>query len=54
MEQKTLTRKELYKLAWEKPMIHIAKEFGFSDRRLGKLFAMASVLPHAHAHNHEN
>lgn len=43
MEQKTLTRKELYKLAWEKPMIHIAKEFGFSDRRLGKLCAKYEI-----------
>ncbi len=37
MEQKTLTRKQLYELAWKKPMMHIAKEFGFSDRGLGKL-----------------
>lgn len=37
MEQKTLTRKQLYKLAWKKPMMHIAKDFGFSDRGMGKL-----------------
>ena len=37
MEQKTLTRKQLYELAWKKPMMHIAKDFGFSDRGLGKL-----------------
>ena len=37
MEQRTLTRKQLYELAWKKPMMHIAKEFGFSDRGLGKL-----------------
>lgn len=37
MEQKTLTRKQLYELAWEKPLMHIVKEFGFSDRGLAKL-----------------
>lgn len=37
MEQKTLTRKQLYELAWKKPIMRIAKEFGFSDRGLGKL-----------------
>ena len=37
MNQKTLTRKQLYELAWKNPMMHIAKEFGFSDRGLGKL-----------------
>lgn len=43
MEQKTLTRKELYKLAWKKPIMHIAKEFGFSDRGLGKLCAKYEI-----------
>jgi hypothetical protein len=43
MEQKTLTRKQLYKLAWQKPMMHIAKEFGFSDRGLGKLCAKYEI-----------
>ncbi len=37
MEPKTLTRKQLYELAWKKPMMHIAKDFGFLDRGLGKL-----------------
>lgn len=43
MEQKTLTRKQLYELAWTKPMMHIAREFGFSDRGLGKLCAKYEI-----------
>ena len=34
---KELSRKELYNLVWQKPMIQIAKDYGFSDRGLGKL-----------------
>ncbi len=34
---KSLTRKELYKLVWEKPISHIAKDYGISDRGLSKL-----------------
>lgn len=34
---KDLTREELYKLIWKKPVMTIAKEYGFSDRGLGKL-----------------
>jgi hypothetical protein len=34
---KTITRKELYDLVWTKPIIDISKEFGISDRGLGKL-----------------
>ena len=34
---KSLTRKELYNLVWKKPAMQIAKEYGLSDRGLGKL-----------------
>lgn len=37
MKNKTLTRKELYELAWSKPIIHIAKEYGFSDNGIRKI-----------------
>ena len=32
-----LTRKQLYELVWQKPISQIAKEYGLSDRGLGKL-----------------
>jgi len=34
---KSLTRKELYDLVWKKPAMQIAKEYGLSDRGIGKL-----------------
>ena len=34
---KSLSRKELYNLVWKKPIMQIAKEYGLSDRGLGKL-----------------
>lgn len=34
---KDLSRKELYDLVWQKPIIQIAKDYGLSDRGLGKL-----------------
>lgn len=34
---KSLSRKELYDLVWKKPLMQIAKEYGLSDRGLGKL-----------------
>ena len=34
---KTITRKELYELVWTKPTMDISKEFGLSDRGLGKV-----------------
>ena len=38
MTEKTiLSRKELYKKVWTKPMIHLAKDFGISDRGLAKI-----------------
>ncbi len=32
---KFLTRKELYDLVWTKPIMEIAKDYGFSDRVRG-------------------
>jgi hypothetical protein len=32
-----LTREELYKQVWSRPILSIAKEFGISDRGLGKI-----------------
>ena len=34
---KEITRQELYDLVWTKPIMDISKEFGLSDRGLGKL-----------------
>lgn len=36
-KEKNLTRIDLYKLVWEKPMMHIAEIYGFSDRGLSKI-----------------
>lgn len=36
-KRKTLTRRELYDLAWSKPMQKLAEEFGLSDRGLAKI-----------------
>jgi hypothetical protein len=33
----SLTREDLYKLVWSKPMTHVAKELGISDVMLGKI-----------------
>jgi hypothetical protein len=33
----TLSRRELYKLVWEKPTLTLSKEFGISDVAIGKL-----------------
>lgn len=38
-----LTRKDLYDLVWSKPMVEIAKEYGFSDRGLAKLCERNSI-----------
>ena len=35
-DQLTLTRKELYELAWSKPMTELARDFGISDVALAK------------------
>lgn len=37
MTKITLTREELYELVWSKPVIHIAKEYGFSDNGIRKI-----------------
>lgn len=37
MTKRTFTRKELYDLVWSKPVIHIAKEYGFSDTGIRKI-----------------
>lgn len=37
MTKMTLTREELYELVWSKPVIHIAKEYGFSDNGIRKI-----------------
>lgn len=37
MSKNIVTRKELYDLVWSTPVIHIAKEYGFSDNGLRKI-----------------
>src|ERR1700728_814260 len=32
-----LSREELYQLVWSKPMQHLAKEYGISDRAMAKV-----------------
>jgi hypothetical protein len=39
----SLTREQLYELVWSKPMQHIAKEYGVSDRAMAKLCARNQV-----------
>jgi len=34
---KLLSREQLYNQVWEKPMVHVAREYGLSDRGLSKL-----------------
>lgn len=36
-ETKKISRKELYDLVWSKPIMDVAKQFGISDRGLGKV-----------------
>lgn len=38
-----LTRDQLYELVWSKPMQHIAKDYGISDRAMAKLCARKQV-----------
>lgn len=40
---KNLSRKELYDLVWQKPIIQVAKDYGLSDRGLGKLCAKYQI-----------
>lgn len=40
---KELSRKELYYLVWQKPIIQVAKDYGLSDRGLGKLCAKYQI-----------
>ncbi|MBZ9627437.1 hypothetical protein LB450_04930 [Psychroflexus sp. CAK1W] len=37
MANKSITRKELYDLVWTKPVVHIAKDYGFSDNGIRKI-----------------
>lgn len=47
MSKNIVTRKELYDLVWSKPVIHIAKEFGFSDNGIRKVCKKHNVpLPY--------
>jgi hypothetical protein len=39
----SLTREELYILAWAKPMTQVARDFGISDRALAKICAKRQV-----------
>jgi hypothetical protein len=39
----SLTREQLYELAWSKPMQHLAKDYGVSDRAMAKLCARNQV-----------
>ena len=39
----TFTRRELYDLVWERPMIAIAKDIGVSDSALGKACRKAGI-----------
>jgi hypothetical protein len=39
----SLTREQLYELVWSKPMQHLAKDYGVSDRALAKLCARHQV-----------
>jgi hypothetical protein len=39
----SLTREQLYELVWSKPMQHLAKDYGVSDRAMAKLCARNQV-----------
>jgi len=39
----SLSREQLYELVWSKPMQHLAKEYGLSDRGMAKLCARQQV-----------
>jgi hypothetical protein len=48
MKPVTFTRQELYKLVWEKPLTHIAKELGYSDNGIRKVCIKHNIpLPKA-------
>ncbi|NCO62439.1 MAG: hypothetical protein COW66_13200 [Flavobacteriaceae bacterium CG18_big_fil_WC_8_21_14_2_50_34_36] len=48
MKTVTFTRQELYKLVWEKPLTHIAKELGYSDNDIRKVCIKHNIpLPKA-------
>lgn len=38
-----VTREELYELVWAKPLMHLALDFGISDRGLGKICARLEI-----------
>src|SRR5215510_10705082 len=40
---KTITREELYRLVWNRPMRDVAKDFGVSDVGLGKICKRLNV-----------
>jgi hypothetical protein len=40
---KEITRDELYRLVWSKPMIRLAEEFGLSDQGLSKICARHAI-----------
>lgn len=41
--KQTITREDLYRLVWEKPMNKLAKEFGLSDVGLAKICTRLGV-----------
>tara|TARA_R110000850_G_scaffold218852_3_gene344467 strand:+ start:69960 stop:71084 length:1125 start_codon:yes stop_codon:yes gene_type:complete len=48
MKTVVFTRQELYKLVWEKPLTHIAKELGYSDNGIRKVYIKHNIpLPKA-------
>lgn len=48
MEQKTLTRKELYELVWSEPMLSLSKKYTISDTGLRKICIRLNIpLPKA-------
>ncbi|MCX7547780.1 hypothetical protein OS188_07435 [Xanthomarina sp. F1114] len=48
MDNKTITRKELYDLVWSKPITHIVKDYGFSDNGFRKICKKHNIpLPKA-------
>lgn len=43
LKTRTLTRLEMYELAWSEPMQSLAKKFSLSDRGLAKICASANI-----------
>jgi hypothetical protein len=43
LNMRTLTRQEMYELAWSEPMQSLAKKFSVSDRGLAKICAAANI-----------